>query len=100
MLFFPTKKSRMYIVIIPIKKTFSGMVIVEYAELLYFAFRRRVLRPNLMSVSYDVLSRTLNHIQYLGARLGCFHWGGSMRPGCLKKGHGLSIIKWRVLPTR
>ena len=40
MLFFPNKKSRMYIMIIPIKKAFSGKVIVEYAELPFFCLQK------------------------------------------------------------
>ena len=70
--FFPTKKSRTHIMIVPVKKTCSGKVISEHVELLFFALRRWGSRQNLVSVSYDFLPCTSYYIKYLGARLGCF----------------------------
>ena len=96
--FFSNKKSRIHIMIIPIKKTFCGKEVVEYAELFFFAFRRWRSRPNFVSVSYDFLTHTSIHIQYLGTRLGCFHWEGNMTYSYLLIMRGLSIIKWYVVP--
>ena len=40
MVFFPNKKSCMYIMLIPIKKAFDGKVIVQYAELPFFCLQK------------------------------------------------------------